>query len=95
MPDLRGVKEIQAMAQIADGLPAHDRILQRAVQNRRRDFLLQLRGHIPDGFQQARRELAEGERVYPPEFHLVNADDEIEEAVSRLASLLKRYGCGG
>src|SRR5258708_31729005 len=45
--DLRGIKEFQTMSVRADRLAVLDRILQRSIENRRGDFLLQLRSHIP------------------------------------------------
>src|SRR5688572_9424621 len=50
---LRGIKELQAMPGSADGLAPLDRVVQGAIENRRRDFLAELRRHIADGFEQA------------------------------------------
>ena len=53
LPYLGRVKKFNPMPMRTDRLAAFDRILQSAIEDRRGNFLLQLGGHIADGFQEA------------------------------------------
>src|SRR5439155_1246453 len=50
--DLRGVKKLQTVAALADGLAALDCVLQSAIENSRGNFLLQLGSDISRSFEQ-------------------------------------------
>ena len=94
------VIDVQGGRQVQERVPGAVLVLVKPPGVETLDARLRARGTddeptIKRRLEAARRELAVGEGLYPPEFHLVNADDQIDEAVSRLASLLMRFGCGG